>query len=68
MTSHAEYARVCFRILQILNLAFAVSTSKAACAEGLIACENREVFNFVPASRTAVSTVVADERPVSQQQ
>jgi hypothetical protein len=61
MTTHTENSLRRSRILQVLNLALAVPTSEAPSAKGLIPSKNRKILNFVAASRTAVSTAIANE-------
>jgi hypothetical protein len=68
MTIHAEYPlrRPC--ISKVLNLLFAVSTSEAASTECLVASEDSQVFDLVPARAAAVCTIVADEGPVAEEE
>ena len=60
MTAHTEYPLRCASISQILNLALAVSASKAVSAKGLVAREDGQILNLISTGVTAVGAIVAD--------
>lgn len=68
MAGHAKDSlrRAC--IAQVLNLAFAVPTSEAVGAEGLVACQNGEILDFVATVVAAICTIVADEGAVAEEE
>ena len=68
MAAHAKDSLTRARITQVLDLSLAVATPKAGGAEGLIAGEDGEVFDFVAACVAAVGAVVADEGAVAEQE
>ncbi len=68
MTAHAEDALRCPRVSQVLNLPLAVATPKAARAEGLIAGQYSQILNLVTACVAAVSTIVAYEGAVAEEE
>jgi hypothetical protein len=55
-------------IAQVLNLSLAIPTPEAVGAKGLVAGQDGEVFDLVPAVVAAVGAVVADQGAVSEQQ
>ena len=61
MTGHTEDALRCPRVLEIVDLVLAISTSKTARAEGLFTGEDGQIFDLVATRITAVGAVVADE-------
>jgi hypothetical protein len=65
---HAEDALRGAGIAQVLDLALAVAASEAVGAEGLVARQDGQVLDLVPAVVAAVRAVVADERAVAEQQ
>lgn len=68
MASHAEDALCCTCITQIFDLAFAVSTTEACGAKGLISGQNGEIFDFVVARVASICTIIAYERAVAEEQ
>lgn len=68
MAAHAKDALRSARIAQILNFPFAVATAEAAGAEGLVAGEDGQVLDLVPAGIAAVGAVVADEGAVAEEE
>jgi hypothetical protein len=68
MTGHAEDALRGTGIAQVLDLALAVPTPETVCTEGLVAGQNGQVFDLVPAMVAAICAVVADERAVAEQE
>ncbi len=64
MTLHAEYSLRGPCIFEILDLLLTISTAKTSRAESLVASENSQILNLVPACATAICTIVADERAV----
>jgi hypothetical protein len=65
---HAEDSLRGAGIAQILDLALAVSTPEAVGTESLVARQNSQVLDLVPAMVAAVGAVVADERAVAKQE
>jgi ABC-type sulfate transport system permease component len=55
-------------IAQILDLPLAVPTAEAGCAECLVARQDGEVLDLVPAGAAAVGAVVADEGTIAEQE
>lgn len=68
MAGHAEDALRGACIAQILDLPLAVPAPEAVGAKGLVAGQDGEVFDLVPAVVAAVGAVVADQGAVSEQQ
>ena len=68
MTTHAKDALGCTRILEVLDLSFAVTTSEASGTKSLISSENGEILNLVGADAAGVGAVIADERLVTKHQ
>lgn len=68
MAAHAEDALRRASIAQVLDLPLAVPTLEACCAEGLVAGQDRKVFDLIAAGRAAVGAVVANERAIAEQQ
>jgi hypothetical protein len=66
MTTHTEYPLGCASISEIFDLALTIPTTKASCAERLVASEDSEVFDLIAACTAAVCTIVADERAVTE--
>lgn len=64
MAAHAEYTLRCACITQVVDFALAIATTETCRAERLVACEDSEVFNFIPTRTAAVCAVVADEGAV----
>jgi hypothetical protein len=61
VTAHTEYALRSPRIFQVFNLSPAVPASEASSTKRLIASEDSQILNFVPARRAAVGTAIANE-------
>jgi len=55
------------RIPQVLDLSFAVPATETGGAKSLIARQDGQVFDLVSARRAVVSTIIANQRPVSQE-
>ena len=68
MAGHAEYALRGSGVAQILDLPLAVPTAKACCAEGLVACQDRQVLDLVATRAATVCAVVADEGAIAEEQ
>lgn len=68
MAAHAEDPLGGSRVSQVLNLSLTVATPEARRAERLVTSEDGEVFDLVSASTAAVCAVVADERPIAEQE
>lgn len=67
MAAHAEDALRGPGISEVVNLAFAVSTTEAGGAEGLFPRKDSQVFYLVTAGTTAVCAVIADERSIAKE-
>lgn len=61
MTFHAKYPLRGPRVFEVVNLAFAISTSEAARTEGLVAGEDGKVFDLITAGAAAICAIVADK-------
>lgn len=61
MTTHTKYALRSSCVSEVLDLALAISAPEAGCAECLVAGEDGEVFDLVPARAAAVCAVITDE-------
>jgi hypothetical protein len=68
MAGHAEDALGSACIAQVLNLPLAIPAPEAVGAKGLVAGQDGEVFDLVPAVVAAIGAVVADQGAVSEQQ
>ena len=68
MAGHAEDALRRARIAQVLDLPLAVATFEAVGAEGLVAGEDGQVLDLLPARVARVGAVVADERAIAEQE
>lgn len=68
MTGHTEYALRGSSIAKIIDLPFAIATSETVCAEGLISCQYGQILDLVVACAAAVGAIVANERPVAEQE
>jgi hypothetical protein len=68
MAVHTEDTLGGSSIAQVLNFPLAVSASEALRAEGLFTRQNGQVFNLVSTRATAVGTIAANQRPVSEKQ
>lgn len=66
MTLHTKNSLRSSSVFQVLNLLLAIPTFEAGCAKSLIACEDCQILNLVPADTAAVGTVVADERSITK--
>ena len=67
MTAHTKDALRGARITQVLDLPLTIATSEAAGAKGLIASQNRQVFNLIAAGVATVRAVIANEGAVAEQ-
>lgn len=67
VTGHAEDALGGPRIPQILNLLLAVPAAKAAGTKGLIARQDGQILDLVPARAAAVGAIVADEGAIAEE-
>ena len=67
MTFHAKNALRSASISKVFNLFLAVPTTEAASAESLISSENREILDLVTTGTTAVCTIIANERAVTEE-
>lgn len=65
---HAEDALRRPGISKVFDLALAVAAAKAGRAESLIPGQDGKVFDLVPARAAAVSTIVADERAIAEEE
>jgi hypothetical protein len=68
VAAHAEDALRCPGISQVLDLALAIATAEACSTKGLVAREDGELLDLVPACRAAVGTVVANEGAVAKEE
>jgi len=68
VTTHAEYALRGSCIAEVFDLALAISAAEARRAEGLISCQNSQVFNLVAASAAAIRAIVAYQRAIAQEE
>lgn len=68
MTLHAEYALRRPRVFEVLNLLLAIPTSKTRGTERLISRQDSQILDFVPTGAAAVGTVVANQRPVAEEE
>jgi hypothetical protein len=68
VTFHAKYSLRCPSVFEIFDLLLAVPTLKAVGAEGLIAGQDGQILDLVIADTAAVCTIVADERPVAEEE
>jgi hypothetical protein len=68
MTVHAKDALRRSCIAKVLDLFFAIAAFEAVCAESLVTSQNSQIFNLVSAAATAVGTIVADQRPVAEEE
>lgn len=68
MALHAEYPLRSPGIFEVLNLLLAIPTFKAGCAKGLVAGEDCQVLDLISADTTAIGTVIADERPITEKE
>ena len=66
MAVHAEDALGGAGIAQVFDLSFAVPAAKTLGAEGLLAGQDGQILDLVPARTAAISTVAADERAISE--
>lgn len=68
MAGHAEYALRSSSISKIVDFPLAIATSETVCTEGLISCQYSQILDLVVAGAAAVGAIVADERPVAEQE
>jgi len=68
MALHTEDALACTSIAQVFNLPLAVATLEAVGTERLIAGQDREVFDFVPACAAAVGAIIANEGAITKKE
>ena len=68
MTVHAKDALRRSRIAKVLDLFLAIAAFEAVCAESLVTSQYGQIFNLVSAAATAVGAVVADQRPVAEEE
>jgi hypothetical protein len=68
MTVHAKDALRRSCIAKVLDLFLAIAAFEAVCAESLVTSQYSQIFNLVSAAATAVSAVVADQRPVAEEE
>lgn len=68
MTRHAKDTLGSASISQVLNLAFAVPTTEAVCAEGLVSGQDGQIFNLVSTVVTAVCAVVTYEGAIAEEE
>ena len=68
MTVHAKDALRRSRIAKVLDLFLAIAAFEAVCAESLITGQYSQIFNLVSTAATAVGAVVADQRPVAEEE
>lgn len=68
MTVHAKDALRRSRIAKVLDLFLAIAAFEAVCAESLVTSQYSQIFNLVSAAATAVGAVVADQRPVAEEE
>lgn len=68
VTFHAEDALRCSCIFEILNLLLAVPAPETGCAESLIAGDDGEILDLVPAGAAAICTIVADKGAVAEEE
>lgn len=68
MAVHAEDSLRRPRISEVLNLAFAVSTTETGGTECLVPGKDGQVFNLVPTGAATVRAVVADERAIAEKE
>jgi hypothetical protein len=65
---HTEHALGGPCIAQVLDLLFAVPTSKAAGTVGLVTREDGQVLDLVAAGAAAIGAAVADERAIAKEE
>lgn len=68
MAFHAKDALRGPGIFEVFDLLFAVPTSKAGGAEGLVAGEDGKILDLVPTCAAAIGAVVADQRAVAEEE
>lgn len=68
MTIHAKYSLRSASIAKVFNLSLTVAASEAMGAEGLVACEDGEVFDLLPTRAAVVRAFATNQRPIAQQQ
>lgn len=68
MAFHAEDALRRPRVFEILNLLLAIPTAETRGAEGLLAGQDGEIFDFVPTGGATVGAIVADEGAVAEEE
>jgi hypothetical protein len=68
MTVHAKDALRRSRIAKVFDLSLAIAAFEAVCAESLVTSQYSQIFNLVSAAATAVGAVIADQRPVAEEE
>lgn len=68
MAVHTEDALRSARISEIFDLSFTVATLEAVGTEGLVSGQDGQILDLVAAAAATVGTVVADERPVAEEE
>ena len=68
MTAHAKNALGGPRVSEVLDLALAVPTTKACCAERLVAGEDCKILDLVAASTAAICTIITDQRAIAEEE
>jgi hypothetical protein len=68
VAGHAKNALRGTSIAQVLDFALAIPTAKTVGTEGLISCQDGQVFNLITAMVTAVCAVVTYQGAIAEQQ
>ncbi len=55
-------------IFEILDFLLAIPTFEAGCAESLVAREDCQVLDLITTDTTAIGTIIADERPITEKE
>ena len=68
MTVHAEDPLRCSCISEVFNLSLTIPALEAGRTERLVASQNSQILNFIPAATAAVCAVVAYQRSIAEQE